>query len=176
MAELARECPGEIKEKKLALADDRFHIAPEQIKKEHVPEQVPGAVVEKSGGDELPAVGGAEASIAQGQILTNKARLVSVEKKLGYENDDIQPDQSQENDPRPLRPAPRGWRGLSAGEAHVPRVSQRKIVVDGVVSYRGVKTRKPPARILNSTGQLPISSPSISTGTLSSLLTRSRVV
>jgi hypothetical protein len=39
-------------------------------------------------------------------------------------------DQSDQNDARPLRPAPGKRRRFSAGEAHVPRISQWKSVVD----------------------------------------------
>src|SRR5262245_21817005 len=43
-------------------------------------------------------------------------------------------------------------------------------------SYLGASTLSPHLRIWNSTGQVPISSPSVSTGTDSSLVTRSRLV
>ena len=66
MAELSRQRARQIQEEKLPLPDDRFHIAPEQIKEEHVPEQMPRAVVQKDGGKELPAVGGAQARYRSG--------------------------------------------------------------------------------------------------------------
>src|SRR5206468_64219 len=124
---------GEIKKEELALTDDRFHVAPQQIKEKHVPEQVPRAIVQKRGADELPTVGRAQPAIAQRQILADESGLVGIEEKLGDKNREVCADQAQENDAGPLNPAPGRRRRFSAGEAHESRVSQRKFVVDGVV-------------------------------------------
>src|ERR1700716_1584903 len=99
MAKLAGQCAGEIKKKELPLADDRFHVSPEQIKQEHVPEQMPWPIVQKSGGDELPPVGVVQPAIAQREILADEPGLVGIEEKLRDEDRDIYPDQAQQNDP-----------------------------------------------------------------------------
>src|ERR1700731_3188160 len=114
MAEFTRERAGKIKKEELPLADDRFHITPEQIKQEHVAEEMPWPIVQKSGGEELPAVGGPEPAIAQREIFTNKSWLVGVEEELRDKDGDVQSDQSEQNDPRPLRPAPGGRRRFLA--------------------------------------------------------------
>src|ERR1700716_3208704 len=105
MAKLAGQCAGEIKKKELPLADDRFHVAPEQIKQEHVPEQMPRSIVQKSGGDELPSVSVVQSAIAQCEILADEPGLVGIEEKLRDKHRDVYPDQAQQNDPRPLNPA-----------------------------------------------------------------------
>src|SRR5438034_4499867 len=127
MAELTGEGAGEIKKKKLPLADDRFHVAPEQIKQEHVPEQMPRAVMQKSGCNKLPAVSVVQPAIAQHKILADEPRLVHIEEKLGDKHRDVCPDQAQQNDPRPLNPAPGSRRRFPAREAHVPERIATKI-------------------------------------------------
>src|SRR5438067_7928772 len=119
MAQLTRERAGEIKKKELPLTDDRFHVTPEQIKQEHVPEQMPWSIVQERRGEKLPPIGGAKSAIAQGKIFTNKSRLVGVKKELRDEDGDVQPDQAEQDDPRPLRPAPGRRRRFLAGQAHV---------------------------------------------------------
>jgi hypothetical protein len=128
-----RGCSGEIKEEELTLSDDRFDIAAEQIEKKHVPEQMPGAIVKEGGGKELPSIRVAKTPIAQGKILPNEPGLIGIEKKLGDEDGDIQADQSEQHNPWPLGPAPRYGRRFLAGQAHVPSVSQPKLIVDEVV-------------------------------------------
>src|SRR5438067_1791825 len=120
MAELTGEGAGEIKKKKLPLADDRFHVAPEQIKQEHVPEEMPRAVMQKSGRNELPAISVVQPAIAQRKILADEPGLVRIEKKLGDKHRDVYADQAQQDDPRPLDPTPRSRRRFPAREAHVP--------------------------------------------------------
>ena len=132
MTQFARKRARKIKKKKLPLADDRFHVAAEQIQNEHVSEQMPGPVVQEDGGKKLPSISRVNAAIAQAEVLADEAWLIGVEEKLRDECDDIYADQSEQNDARPLRPAPGERRGLSAGQAHVPRVSQRKSVVDEI--------------------------------------------
>jgi hypothetical protein len=95
MAELTRECAGEIKKKELPLADDRFHVSPEQIKQEHVPEQMPRPIVQEGGGDELPPVGFVQPMIAQGEILADEPGLVGIEEKLRDKHRDVYADQAQ---------------------------------------------------------------------------------
>ena len=92
--------------------------------------QMPGPVVQEDGGKKLPSVGRVDALVAQAEILADEARLVGVEKNLRDECADIYADQPEQNDARPLRPAPGKRRRFSAGQAHVTRVSQRKSVVD----------------------------------------------
>src|SRR2546423_13659919 len=98
MTELAGQCSGQIKEKELALTDNRLDVAAEQIEEEHVAEQMPRAIVEKSGGEELPPVGRAQPLIAQSQILAGGSWVVSVEEKLRHENGYVRADPSEKKD------------------------------------------------------------------------------
>src|ERR1700716_3266819 len=136
MAELTRDCAGEIKKKELPLADDRFHVAPEQVEQEHVPEQMPRPIVQKGGGDELPPVGFVQPAIAQREILADEAGLVRVEEKLRDKHRDGYPDQAEQNDPRPLNPAPRSGRRFPAREAHVPDAIATKIRCRWILARR----------------------------------------
>ena len=124
MAQLSRRHAREIQKEKLPLANDRFHVAAQQIQDEHVSNQVPRPVVQESGGKELPSVGRVNAAIAQSQVFADEPRLIGVEKNLRDKRDDIQPDQAEQNYARALRPAPGERRRFSAGQAHVTRVSQ----------------------------------------------------
>src|SRR5207248_420649 len=119
MAQLARERAGEIKKKKLPLTNDRFHVTPEQIKQQHVPEQMPRSIVQERRGEELPSISGPKSAIAQGKVFPNKSRLVGVKKELRDKESDVQPDQAEQDDPRPLRPAPGRRRRFLAGQAHI---------------------------------------------------------
>src|ERR1043165_10053952 len=91
---------------------------------------MPGPVVQEEGGKELPAVSRVNPAITQAEVLADEAWLIGVEEKLRDEYGDIYTDHSEQNYPGPLGPAPGERRGLSAGQAHITRVSQRKSVVD----------------------------------------------
>jgi hypothetical protein len=62
--------------------------------------------VQEDSSNKLPSVSGVNPAITQPEVLANESRLVGVEEKLSDEGDGIQADQSEQNDPRPLRPAP----------------------------------------------------------------------
>src|ERR1051326_7866513 len=143
MAQLAGERSSEIEKKKLALADDRFDVAAEKIEEEHVPEQMPRAIVKKRGRDKLPAVSGTQALVAQREILANKSRLIGVEEKLGDKNRDVRADQSKKNDSRTPDPTPGGPRRLSAGEVHVPEAIATKIPCRWILCRGGHRTPLP---------------------------------
>ena len=64
VAQFSGHGAGKIKKKKLLLPDDRFHVSPEQIKDEHVPDQVPRPVVQERCSKKLPAVRGVNPAIA----------------------------------------------------------------------------------------------------------------
>ena len=133
MAELAADCAGEIKVKEMSLAEDRFEVAAEEIQNEYVAEQVPWAIVEKHGGDELPGVGVAHTAITDAEVIANESGLIGFEKKLHGKDRQVCADQRQENYPLALRPGLRVGRVLSAGQMHRPRVSQRCRIVDSEI-------------------------------------------
>ena len=89
MAQLAGERSCQVKEEKLPLANDRFDIAPEQVKEEHVPEQMPRTVVQERRRNELPAIRRTQAVVAQRQIFSDESGLIRVQEKLGDENREV---------------------------------------------------------------------------------------
>jgi hypothetical protein len=64
VAQLAHPGARQKKQKELALSEDRFHIAPEEIQNEQVSEQVPWTCVQKRGRKKLPSIGRVDPKIA----------------------------------------------------------------------------------------------------------------
>jgi hypothetical protein len=86
--------------------------------------------VQEDGGKKLPPISRVNTAITQAEVLADEAWLIGVEENLRAECDNICADQPEQNHAWPLRPTPGERRGLSAGQAHVTRVSQWKSVVD----------------------------------------------
>ena len=84
---------------------------------------MPGSGLQKHGGEKLPGVRVVDATIAQGKIITDKASVVILQQQLRNENCDVCADESHQNDPLLLGPAPCERRGFSSGKAHLERVS-----------------------------------------------------
>ena len=85
MAELPADRAGQIKIKEVSLAKNRFDVAAENIKDEHVSQEMPRTVVKKNGGDELPGIGVVHAAVAEGEIIGNETRPIIFQKKLHKE-------------------------------------------------------------------------------------------
>ena len=105
-------------------------IASEQIQKQHVPEQIPRAVVQQHGGKKLPAIRLAHAALTEGEVVANESRIVILQDKLCDESDDICGDDREQSDALLLRPSAREGRWLSTGEPHITRLSQTDFLVD----------------------------------------------
>src|SRR5229473_5905269 len=187
MTELPTDRPGAVKNKKMPLSQNRFHITADEVQDQNVANEIPGTIMQKHGGKKLPCVCVMNATSTDGKKVANKIRIVALEEQLCDKHRDVRADNCQQRDSLLLRPSPRKRRRLSAGEAHTSKLSQIDFVVDsksgepaqGLLKFSfvwprldGTNTRSFCSWTWNCTGQRPTSSPSISTGTSSSLLTR----
>ena len=104
MTEFATKCAEEIEEKKLPLADDRFHIAPDKIKDQHAAGEMPDVVIEQRGGKKLPGISLRNTAVAQPEIFENKSAIPGGENELNDEGCRIETEQREENDALRRRP------------------------------------------------------------------------
>ena len=56
MPELAADCAAQKQIQKMALAENGFQVAPENVQDEHVSQEMPRAAIKQRRGDELPRV------------------------------------------------------------------------------------------------------------------------
>ena len=108
----------------MALPENDFQVASEQIQDQHVAQQVPRPVVQKHGGKKLPGVSVAHTRIAQAEISADRSGLVHFEKQLRHENSEINTEKCEERNALAFGPRLRVGRTLSTGQTHLPRVSQ----------------------------------------------------
>src|SRR4030088_2093536 len=97
MTKLAGDRAEKIKNEKMALSDDRFHIAPEQIENDGVADQMPRAVMQKDGGKKLPTKSCAHATVAEPKIFSDESRLRCLQKNLRTEGGDVDADQAEQD-------------------------------------------------------------------------------
>jgi hypothetical protein len=111
-------CSGEVEEEEMLLADDAFHVAPEQVEDDGIAEKMPDAVVQNWRGEKLPRVGVLDAGFAQAEVGGDERRIIRVEEELRDKGDGVEADQPDEDDALALCPRSCKRRGLSAGQAH----------------------------------------------------------
>ena len=98
MPEFTTDLAAQEQIEKVPLAEDRFHIAAENIENEKIPEEMKGVAIQKRRGQELPRVRFVNTSIADRQIIRNEAGLKRVQEKLGYKCGDVQREDRAQND------------------------------------------------------------------------------
>jgi len=97
MTEFATKRAEEIEEKKLPLADDRLHIAPDKIKDQHAGNEMPDVVVEERGGKKLPGISVRNTAVAKPEIFENESAIPGGEDNLNDEGRGVQAQQGKEN-------------------------------------------------------------------------------
>src|ERR1700719_1169205 len=107
MAKLAADRTTQKQIQKVALAENRLDVSPENIQDQHVSQKVPRAGIEQRRRHELPRVGIVNAAIAQRQIIAHEAGLKRIEKELSNETGNVQSDQREQNNAPAFSPRPR---------------------------------------------------------------------
>ena len=64
MPELAADCAAQKQIQKMALAENGFQVAPENVEPEHVSQEMPRAAIKQRRSDELPRVSIMDTAIA----------------------------------------------------------------------------------------------------------------
>src|SRR5205823_11960849 len=113
MTELAAKRTKQIEKKKLPLADNCLHVAPDKIEDQHVGDEMPDVVIEQRGGKKLPGVSVRNTAIAEAEIFENESAIPGGENELGDEYRGVQTQQRTQNDALRRCPRARKTRRLS---------------------------------------------------------------
>ena len=76
----------------MPLAENRFDVAPQDIKDEQIAKEMPRVGIEQHRGDKLPRVSILNAVLTERQVILDEPGLECVEKKLGDETGNVQRD------------------------------------------------------------------------------------
>src|SRR6202011_4894584 len=98
MPEFASDRTTQKQIQKVALAENRFNVASENVQNQHVPQEMPRTAIEEHRSDELPCVSIVNTAITQRQVIAHEAGRKRIEKQLSNETGNVQPDQGEQND------------------------------------------------------------------------------
>src|SRR5229473_2580549 len=124
MTELSTDRPGAVKNKKMPLSQNRFHITADEIQNQNVANEIPGTIMQKHGGKKLPCVCVMNATSTDGKKVANKIRIVALEEQLCDKHRDVRADNCQQRDSMELTRAAFA-RGLGTAPDSARRVRHR---------------------------------------------------